>query len=323
MKIGSIDFKNNVFMAPMAGITDMAFRTICRELGAGLVYTEMIVAKGIYYKNSRTRKMLEVDDREKPVGMQVFGNDPDIIAEVCAEFGTGDDICLVDINMGCPVPKIVRNGEGAALMREPELAAKIVSGLKKKISKPVTVKIRKGYTQKEINAVEFARAMEDAGADAVTVHGRTRNQMFKGDADWDIIRQVKENVKIPVIGNGDIFDPEDAVRMMQQTGCDGVMVARGALGNPWIFRQIRQLLDGKDMEYPSPQEKADMFMEHLKRALPCHGEKVACLRMQKHIKYYSRMIGRKRFMELLSERFDVKKGTDTFFSGEVRERIIS
>lgn len=286
MNIGKLEFKNNVFLAPMAGVTDIAFRGLCAHMGCGLVYTEMISAKALYYKSENTVKMLEVSEEEKPVGVQIFGNDPYIMAKACDYFNDNDDICLVDINMGCPVPKVVKNGEGSALMRNPKLAAEIVKEVKKASTKPVTVKFRKGFNDREVNAVDFAKEMEQAGADAVTVHGRTREQMYEGKADWDIIRQVKENVKIPVIGNGDVFSVEAATQIKKLTKCDGIMIARGAQGNPWIFKQIQQALNGEEVVYPSDAEKIDMCIKHFNLAIHYFGEEKAIREMRKHIAWY-------------------------------------
>ncbi|WMJ80273.1 tRNA dihydrouridine synthase DusB [Clostridium sp. MB40-C1] len=286
MKIGSLTFDNNVVLAPMAGVTDIAYRGLCKKMGCGLVYTEMISAKALYYDSDRTKEMLRFSEEEKPVAVQLFGSEPEVMAEVCQMFNEEKDVCLIDINMGCPAPKIVKNGEGSALMKKPELAAEIVRHMKKKLTKPLTVKFRKGFDENNINAVEFAKRMEEAGADAVTVHGRTRAQMYEGKADWDIIKKVKESIKIPVIGNGDVFSAQDAFALREHTKCDGIMVARGAMGNPWIFREINQALNNEKVTYPNEKEKIDMCMRHLKLAIQYHGEARAVREMRKHIAWY-------------------------------------
>ena len=237
LKIGDVSLKNNLILAPMAGVTDLPFRLLCKEQGAGLLCMEMVSAKAIYFNNKNTEELLTIDDREPPVSLQLFGSDPDIISEMAKKI-ENRPFSILDINMGCPVPKVAGNGEGSALMKNPKLVEEIVSKTAKAIKKPVTVKIRKGFDDEHINAVEIARIAESAGAAAVAVHGRTREQYYSGKADWDIIRQVKEAVKIPVIGNGDVTSPEAARQLMETTGCDGIMIGRGAQGNPWIFRQI-------------------------------------------------------------------------------------
>lgn len=287
MKIGNIEFKNNVFLAPMAGVTDISFRGLCKEQGCGLVYTEMVSAKALYYGSDNTKKLLRISEEEKPVAVQIFGNDPDIMAKVVEKnFNSRDDICIIDVNMGCPAPKIVKNGEGSALMKDPKLAAEIIKKLKEVSSKPVTAKFRRGFDDDNLNAVEFALALENAGADAIAIHGRTRKQMYEGKADWNIIKEIKEKVNIPVIGNGDVFTPEDALNMKKLTNCDAIMVARGSMGNPWIFKQIQRVLEGKELKEITPEEKIDMCIRHYELAIKNDGYHKAIREMRKHASWY-------------------------------------
>ena len=280
--IGNVKLKNPVILAPMAGVSDKPYRVICSELGAGLVCMEMVSAKGILYKNRNTTKLLETDPAEHPVSLQLFGSDPDIMAKVAADI-EHLPFDILDINMGCPVPKIVNNGEGSALMKDPVLAGRIIETVSKAIKKPLTVKIRKGFDDEHINAVEMAHVAQESGAVAVAVHGRTRQQFYSGKADWDIIAAVKANVKIPVIGNGDITSGEDALKMFEQTGCDGVMIGRAARGNPWIFRQITE--ENPKLR-PDVREVVDMMLRHARAEIEDKGEYTGIREMRKHASWY-------------------------------------
>lgn len=287
VRIGNIEIENNVFLAPMAGITDMPFRLICKEMGAGLVYTEMISAKGLYYRDKKTDELTTIDNSERPIAIQLFGRDPFIMANVVEQYiNPRDDIDIIDINMGCPAPKIVKNGEGSALLKFPGLIAKIVGSIVKVSKKPVTVKIRKGWDDTSINAVEIGKIAEWEGASAITVHGRTRDMYYSGEADWNIIREVKENINIPVIGSGDIFIPEDGIRMLNETNCDAIMVGRGVRGNPWLIKNIIYLMEGKRPIYPTNKEKIEKAIEHLEILCQFKGESIAVREMRKHIGWY-------------------------------------
>ena len=287
LKIGSVMLPNNLILAPMAGVTDLPFRLLCKEQGAGLLCMEMVSAKAILYKNRNTESLLEIDPRENPVSLQLFGSDPEIISKIAHQI-EDKPFDILDLNMGCPVPKIVNNGEGSALMKNPKLAGEIIRETVKAIDKPVTVKIRKGFDDEHINAVEMAKIAEDAGAAAVAVHGRTREQFYSGRADWDIIRQVKEAVSIPVIGNGDLLTAEDVIAMEAQTGCDGFMIARGAQGNPWIFRQILHYFEtGEHLAKPTLEEVTQMILRHARMMLEFKGEYIGIREIRKHAAWYT------------------------------------
>ena len=287
LKIGDVSLKNNLILAPMAGVTDLPFRLLCKEQGAGLLCMEMVSAKAIYFNNKNTEELLTIDDREPPVSLQLFGSDPDIISEMAKKI-ENRPFSILDINMGCPVPKVAGNGEGSALMKNPKLVEEIVSKTAKAIKKPVTVKIRKGFDDEHINAVEIARIAESAGAAAVAVHGRTREQYYSGKADWNIIRQVKEAVKIPVIGNGDVTSPEAARQLMETTGCDGIMIGRGAQGNPWIFRQILHWMEtGEEEPKPDLEEVKSMVLRHARMLVEYKGAYTGIREMRKHVAWYT------------------------------------
>lgn len=288
LKIGDIELNSNVLLAPMAGVTDITYRTICKEMGAGLVYTEMVSAKGLYYKDVKTKLLMKINEKNRPVSLQIFGSDADIMAYVVENYiNERKDIDIIDVNMGCPTPKIVKNGDGSALMRTPELAGEIINKIKKVAVKPVTVKIRAGWDSRNINAPEFAKILEHNGADMIAIHGRTREQFYTGKADYNIIKEVKSAVSIPVVGNGDIYTPQDAVKMLMETSCDAVMVARGILGNPWLIKNIVKILNN-DYNFfePSPKDRIDMVRNHAMMLAEELDERIAILEMRKFAAWY-------------------------------------
>ncbi len=286
MKIGNIEIENPVALGPMAGVTDLTFRLICKELGCGIVFTEMVSAKGIYYNDPKTKRLMKIEEQERPVALQIFGSDPEIMGEVAGRINTHNHDIL-DINMGCPTPKIVKNGDGSALLKKPELLGRVVKSVVEASEKPVTVKIRKGWDDDNVNAAQVAKIIEENGAKAISIHGRTREQFYTGKADWKIIKKVKEAVAIPVFGNGDVFSVIDAKEMKNITNCDGIMVARGAQGNPWIFKRITHYMKtGEILDPPTTAEKIDMCKKHLNMLIDEKGEYIAIREMRKHCAWY-------------------------------------
>lgn len=287
MKIGNITLKNDLILAPMAGVTDLVFRQLCKEQGCALTYTEMVSAKAIYFNNHNTKELLRVNETDRPIAVQLFGSSPEIMEEISEKLEKGP-FDIIDVNMGCPVPKIVNNNEGSALMKNPRLAEKLLSKIVRAVNKPVTVKIRKGFNEESVNAVEIAKIAESAGVAAIAVHGRTREQYYSGRADLDIIRRVKEAIGIPVIANGDVGNAYDAVNIKEQTGCDGIMIGRAARGNPWIFKRISHYLDtGELLPGPDMRELKAMILRHAKMQVELKGEYIGIREMRKHVAWYT------------------------------------
>ena len=286
MKIGNVQLDNEVFLSPMAGVTDLPFRTICKEKGCGMLYTEMINAKALCYDDENTKKMLNLEDDGHPVAVQIFGSDPEYMGKAASIMNqyTND---ILDINMGCPAPKVIKNGDGSALMRNPKLAAEVLTAVVKNSEKPVTLKIRKDWDDNSVNALEIAKIAEECGISALAIHGRTREQFYSGKADWDIIAEIKQSINIPVIGNGDVFDVQDAVNMLEKTKCDAIMIGRGSQGNPWIFNRINHYMKtGEVLPEPTLEEKISTAIKHMNLAVAEHGEYVAVREMRKHIGWY-------------------------------------
>lgn len=286
-KIGEVEIDNPFVLAPMAGVTDLPFRKLCKEQGAGLICMEMVSAKAISFHNKNTEALMEIDKCENPVSMQLFGSEPELMARVAAEIEERP-FDILDINMGCPVPKVVNNGEGSALLKNPELIVKIVKSVSSAIKKPLTVKVRIGFENEPVDIVDIAKRVEDAGAAAIAVHGRTRQQYYSGTADWDAIRRVKEAVSIPVIGNGDVDSPEKAKALIKETGCDGVMIGRAVRGNPWLFRELNHYFEtGEKLPRPSVEEVREMILRHARMQIDLKGEFTGIREMRKHVAWYT------------------------------------
>lgn len=286
-KIGSVEIKNPFVLAPMAGVTDLPFRGLCKEQGAGLICTEMVSAKAISFHNKNTKALMEINPKEHPVSLQLFGNEPELMAEVARSIEE-QPFDILDINMGCPVPKVVNNGEGSALLKDPALIGKIVREISHAIKKPVTAKIRIGFEGYDVDPVEIAKIIEDAGGAAVAVHGRTRQQYYAGEANWEVIGRIKDAVSIPVIGNGDVDSPLKAEKMMKDTGCDGIMIGRAVRGNPWIFREMNHYFEtGELLEKPDPKEIREMILRHARWQIELKGEFTGIREMRKHVAWYT------------------------------------
>lgn len=321
-KIGNVQIENPFVLAPMAGVTDLPFRKLCKEQGAGLICMEMVSAKAISFHNKNTEALMEIDKCEHPVSMQIFGSEPELMAGVAAEIEERP-FDILDINMGCPVPKVVNNGEGSALLKNPDLIVKIVKNVSSAISKPLTVKVRIGFENEPVDVVEIAKRVEDAGAAAIAVHGRTRQQYYSGTADWDTIRRVKEAVSIPVIGNGDVDSPEKAEALIKETGCDGVMIGRAVRGNPWLFRELNHYFEtGEKLPRPSVEEVREMILRHARMQIDLKGEFTGIREMRKHVAWYTagmrHSAALRRESNLVSSYEELEKLLD--FRGDIYER---
>ena len=326
MVVGKVEVNTRLVLGPMAGVTDLAFREVCRAQGAGLTYTEMISSKALMFEDKKTLKLMELGENERPAAVQLFGSDPVCMAEAAAKVCEVSPCDFIDINMGCPVGKVVRSGDGSALMRTPDLAAKIVEAVKKAADRPVTVKLRKGFDAGSVNAVELAVLLESAGASMLAVHGRTRAQMYSGRADWDIIGKVKAAVSVPVVANGDVFTAEDCVHILNYTGADAAMLARGAMGDPWLFERCRAALAGREIPAPPPySQRVRTAVGQFERAARIEGEKVACLQARKHFAWYLKGMPRASFFKervmsvcTLADIYDVSRDILDFLRDEER-----
>ena len=320
MKIGTVDIPGRLALAPMAGVTDQAFRTVCRELGCGYTVTEMISAKALCYQDKKTRRIMALAPEERPAAIQLFGSDIACMEEAAARIMELEAPDIIDINMGCPVPKVANNGDGSALMRDPDKAARIVEAVRRGCGVPVTVKTRKGWDKGSVNAVEFCQVLEQAGAAAITLHGRTKTQMYSGRADWDIIRAVKQSISIPLIANGDVFEPEDAARILRYTGADMAMIGRGAFGDPWIFPRAAAAIEGREIPPRPPlRERCQTARRQFYLARDQKGEKIACLEARKHYAWYLRGVPHSSYWKKRISQISAMEDIDRITEGICRE----